>query len=232
MTKCAKSKYKYILPLSFSNAMNSDVMNWLQREVLPTPSFPKTDTEYVVVDSEDDVLLAVPLSLDTVLPQRCLSRVTECPVSFVLWLPVELMLAQLLLNESPRLMIPPFDVVLNERTRVSGCGSFGRLMSSNETDNRFLDGDGRLLRRGRGISTLSNFGRGLFLKELERKWGDPVCCSCMSLRRCINLFSFNSPPSLSGNNSEQICGMLSLLSLSSTDILVISNLCNIRNTNY
>ena len=200
-------------------------MNWLHRDVFPTPSFPKTDTENVTVDSDDDVLFAVPLSLEIVLPQRCLPTGTDCPVSLVRWLrwlPVELILVQLLLKESPRLIMPPLDVVLNERTRVSGCGSFGRLMSSNETDNRCFDGDGRLLRRGLGISTLSNFGLGLFLKELERKCGDPPCCSCISLRLCKSLFSFNSPLSLSGKSSEQICGMLSLLSLSSTDILVIS----------
>ena len=155
-------------------------MNWLTSDVFPTPSFPMTATVYTDGSSEsDDVLAAVPLSLDVELPSRFLSSGTECPVSLVLLLlllPVDVMLLRLRLNESPRFIMPPFVVVLNDRTRCKGSGSFGLLTSSNDTERSCLEGDGRLLRLGRGISTFRNFGLGRFLNELDRKCGVLFAC--------------------------------------------------------
>jgi len=95
-------------------------MNWFVSEVLPIPLSPNIATLYGIGSLEVSVFSDFPLSREFVLLTRCLLlKIDVLVISLFIALSLEFTLFKLFLNESPRLTIPSFEVVLNDRFQTT-----------------------------------------------------------------------------------------------------------------
>ena len=151
--------------------MYSEVLNWFTRAVLPTPTDPHSATRYtfgiqveVAQSSSAPPPSTLPDSLGTT--GWCLSLWAACSGK----LPSDARLVLLSRKVSPLLTIP-FDVILKDRTRLSGSPWEFSLIASRS----FTPVSGMLFRLGGSISFCTPRARGLFLKECVREGGaDPL----------------------------------------------------------
>lgn len=162
--------------------MYSDVLNWLTRAVLPTPTDPQSATRYTF-GMEVDVAKSMTASDSTLsdsLGTLCLCLFTWKGCSEKL--PSDAKLVLLSRNVSPLLTIP-FDVILNERTRRKG----SPLAPSLTESKSLAPVSGMLFRLGTSISFCTPRARGLFLKEFVLDGGADPLCSFTGLEFAISI---------------------------------------------